>query len=93
VRAIDVPDELLDLLNDSRLVGRSEAEQVRAALAIHLFQEGLISVGKAAELADVPRVEFELVLVQPGIQVVRYGGAEYGLNQEGIARAERNDAP
>lgn len=76
MRAIDVPDELLDLLKDSRLVGRSEADQVRVALAIHLFQERRISVGKAAELADVPRVEFELLLVRTVIPVVRYDGAE-----------------
>ena len=63
--------------------------QVRAALAIHLFLEGLLSVGKAAELAGEPRVEFEWLLVELGIPTVRYDvdDAEQDLN--GIAEAER----
>lgn len=88
MRTIEVPDELLDLLKDSRLAGRSETDQVRSALAIHLFQEGLISIGKAAALAKVPRVEFEWLLVGMGIPVVRYDVADYEVDKRGIAAAE-----
>src|SRR2546428_6808880 len=64
---IDVPEEILGLLQRSRLGSRAGADQVRAALAIHLFLEGLVSIGKAAELASVPRVEFESLLVDMGL--------------------------
>jgi predicted HTH domain antitoxin len=91
MRTIEVPDELLDLLKESRLAGRSEADQVRSALAIHLFQEGLISIGKAAALAGVPRVEFEWLLVEMGIPAVRYDLADYEVDQGGIAAAEQRE--
>jgi predicted HTH domain antitoxin len=72
MRTIEVPDELLDLLKGSRLAERSEADQVKSALAIRLFREGLISIGKAAALAGVPRLEFEWLLIEMGIPVIRY---------------------
>ena len=86
---IDVPAELLDLLQRSRLAGRAGVEQVRTALAIHLFLEGLISVGKAAELAGEPRVDFEWLLVDMGLPTVRYDLADYEQDRLGIAEAER----
>ncbi len=91
MRTIEVPDELLDLLKDSRLAGRSETDQVKSALAIHLFQEGLISIGKAAALAGVPRVEFEWLLVEMGIPVVRYDVADYEVDKRGIAAAQHRE--
>jgi predicted HTH domain antitoxin len=60
------------LLKDSALAGQEDSDRVRVALAVHLFQEGRISIGKAAELAEVSRVDFELLLVQMGFPVVRY---------------------
>lgn len=86
---IDVPEELLALLQRSRLGSRASAEQVRAALAIHLFLEGLISIGKAAELAGVPRVDFEWLLVEMGLPTVRYDLADYEHDLSGLAEAER----
>lgn len=87
METIEVPDELLDLLKASRLGGRSQTEQVRVALAIHLFQEGPISTGRAAALAAMPRVEFELLLRAIGIPVVTYELADYETDLRGIASA------
>jgi predicted HTH domain antitoxin len=69
---IGIPGELLALLKRSRLAERPVQEQVRIALAIHLFQEGVISVGKAAQIAGEPRTTFELLLAEMGIPAVRY---------------------
>jgi len=74
---VEVPDELLALLAESRLGRRAREDQVRAALAIHLFQEGLVSVGRAAELAGEPRVSFELLLGELGIPPARLEEADY----------------
>jgi len=49
-RNIDIPEDLLDFLKGSRLGRKSAPEQVKTALAIHLFLEGIVSIGKAAEL-------------------------------------------
>ena len=88
-RSVDVPGEILDLLRGSRLGKRSAADQVKSALAIHLFLEGLISVGKAAELARVPRLEFEALLVEMGLPIVRYDRGDYDQDLLGVAEAER----
>lgn len=71
-KRVDVPEEVLSLLKESKLGQRPLADQVKAALAIHLFQEGIISVGKAAEIAGEPRATFELMLGEMGIPAVRY---------------------
>jgi predicted HTH domain antitoxin len=88
-RQVDVPEEILDLLHGSHLGERSAADQVKIALAIHVFLEGLISVGKAAELAEVPRLQFEALLVELGVPTVRYELVDFEQDLQGIAEAER----
>jgi predicted HTH domain antitoxin len=90
--AMEVPADVLRLLERSRLRDRPSKDQVRTALAIHLFQEGVISLGKAAAIAGVPRVEFELLLVDMGIWVARYDEREYERDLAGLAGAERRAA-
>jgi predicted HTH domain antitoxin len=86
-RKIDVPEELLTLLRRSRLGTRPDTYQVSLALAIHLFQEGLISVGRAAELAGEPHATFELLLGELGVPLVRYDVDDYQSDFETIQRA------
>jgi predicted HTH domain antitoxin len=88
-RSIDIPEELLDLFNRSRLGSRSGTDQVRTALAIHLFLAGLASIGKAAELAGEPRAEFEWLLAEMGLPTVRYELADYEEDLRGLARAQQ----
>ncbi len=89
MKSIEVSDELLDLLQQSRLGSRSGADQVKVALAIHLFLEGMISIGKAAELVGEPRVDFEWLLVEMGLPTVQYDLADYEQDKLGMAEAER----
>lgn len=88
-RRVDVPEELFERLQHSRLGKRSAADQVKIALAIHLFLEGMISIGKAAELAGEPRVDFEWLLSEMGLPIARYDRADYKQDLQGIAEAER----
>src|SRR6266851_1836598 len=93
-KTVEVPEEILELLQRSRLGGRSEPDQVRTALAIHLFLEGVISVGKAAELAGEPRVDFEWQMVEMGLPTVQYDLADYEQDQRNFAEAaRRHDTP
>lgn len=84
---IGIPEELLALLKGSRLGDRPVQEQVRIALAIHLFQEGVISVGKAASIADEPRANFELLLAEMGIPALRYDVDDLQRDLEAFERA------
>ena len=89
---VEIPQELVTLLKRSRLGDRPVAEQVRAALAIHLFQEGVISVGKAAAMAGEPRATFELLLGEMGIPPVRYGLEDYRRDREAFEHARHQQA-
>ncbi|HEX5504406.1 MAG TPA: UPF0175 family protein [Thermomicrobiales bacterium] len=86
---VNLPDDLLALLQQSRLPGRTQDDRVRVALAIQLFQERLVSVGKAAELAGEPRVAFEALLAELGIPAVRYDEAMYEQDLAGLDAAKR----
>lgn len=83
---IQVPEELLMLLKRTKLGDRKVDDQVRAALAIHLFQEGLVSVGKAASIAGEPRGTFELLLAEMGIPSLRYDLEDYKQDLESYER-------
>ena len=84
---VDIPEELVKLLKQSRLGDRSVAEQVRAALAIQLFQEGVISVGKAASIVGEPRATFEELLAEMGIPALRYDVEDYRQDMETLRDA------
>ena len=86
---IEVPEDLLELLRHSQLRMRPQPEQVKIALAMHLAQEGVISVGKAAELAGETRPAFEQLMGELGLPIVRYDEAEYERDLRGLAGAER----
>jgi predicted HTH domain antitoxin len=60
---LQIPDEL-----ESVLAGSPEAVQcrVRLDLAVNYYREGVISLGKAAEMSGVSRLEFERVLGERG---------------------------
>jgi prevent-host-death family protein len=61
-------------------------EGITVALAVHLFDEEQISLGKAAQLAGMSRAEFSKHLAQQGIAVIRTTPEE--LEQE-LAAFER----
>ena len=89
---VDIPAEILTLLEGSQLSNLPPSEQVTIALAIHLFMEGLISVGKAAELAGESRVDFEWLLTQMGLPVVTYDVPDYELDLKSFSEAEHRSA-
>jgi predicted HTH domain antitoxin len=60
---VQIPDEL-----ESLLAGSPEAVQcrVRLDLAVNYYREGVLSLGKAAEMSGVSRLEFERILGERG---------------------------
>ncbi|HZR99209.1 MAG TPA: UPF0175 family protein [Chloroflexota bacterium] len=87
--SVPLPDDLLELLARSRVGTRPRTDQVRATLAIALFQQGLVSVAKAAELAGESRASFEALLSDMGVPVVEYGETEYEEDLRGLRAARR----
>ena len=65
---IAIPEELLAALH--RSPDEIEAE-VRLAAAVEWYRRGLISQGRAAEIAGVPRADFINALAERRVDVVQ----------------------
>ena len=68
----DKPDALLVHLDDDKLLAMPG---VKMALAIALFKDGHLSLGRAAKVADITLSEFMQQVSRLGIPVIR-GSAE-----------------
>ena len=60
-------------------------KKLKIALAILLFQEGSISLGKATELAEMSRVRFIDLLTEYGIAAYEYGDENFERDRQMIA--------
>ena len=65
---IDVPEKVL---SDLRRSPAEVEKDVRLAAAIEWFRRGLLSQGRAAELAGVPRADFIDELARRKVEVFR----------------------
>lgn len=82
---IDLPEDIIFAM---RGVEKPEEvkKKLKIALAILLFQERSISLGKATELAEMSRVRFMEVLKEHDISAYEYGERDFERDQQVIAR-------
>ena len=82
---IDLPQDIIFAMR-----GMEKPEEVKRkmkmALAILLFQEKSISLGKAAELAEVSRARFMEVLKEHGLPSYEYGEKDFERDQEAMVK-------
>jgi len=83
--SLDLPQDILFAMR-----GMEKPDEVKRklkiALAIHLFQEGSISLGKATELTGMSRIRFMEVLREHGVPAYDYGEKGYEKDRQVIAR-------
>jgi predicted HTH domain antitoxin len=65
MRTIDVPGDVYDALN---VPEDQRDETLRVELAVSLYRERILSVGKARELAGCSRREFHRLLGERGVE-------------------------
>jgi predicted HTH domain antitoxin len=70
---LEFPEEAFAALRRSP---EAFAAEIRLAAAIHWYQQGVVSQGRAAMLAGLPRMEFLDQLAHRGIDVVHVDMAE-----------------
>ena len=51
-------------------------DEIRLLLAIKLFEEGIVSLGKASEIAGYSEMAFSELLLHKGISPVKYTGLD-----------------
>lgn len=61
-------------------------EVVRESIALFLFQKGLISLGKAAELADLGLARFMDLLQSMNIPLAEYGPDDFAMDSGTLKR-------
>ncbi len=85
---LDLPQDVIFVMK-----GMEKPEEVKkklkVALAILLFQEKTISLGKAAELAGMSRVRFIEVLKEHGISAYEYSEKDFEKDQQAIVGYRR----
>ena len=64
--SVDIPSDLMIALNESEQELKSHFQ---VAIAIMLFQEGKLTLGKAIQLSGLTRYEFEKALAKNKISV------------------------
>ena len=64
---LEFPEEAFGALRRSP---QAFAAEIRLAAAIHWYQQGMVSQGRAAMLAGMPRMDFLEQLAHRGIDVV-----------------------
>lgn len=64
--SIDLPSDILLTINDNVLELKKE---IKIAFAIRLFQLQKISIGKAAQIASMSRLDFETLLSENEINI------------------------
>lgn len=70
---VDIPSDLMVALNESE---QELKAHFQTAIAIALFQEGKLTLGKAIQVSGLRRHEFEKALARNKISV-----ADFNLNQ------------
>ena len=82
---IDLPEDIIFAMR-----GLEEPEEIKKklkiALAVFLFQERSISLGKATELAGTSRLKFIEVLKDHGISAYEYSERDFEKDQRMIAK-------
>jgi predicted HTH domain antitoxin len=74
-----IPEDVYLTLRDHGLARKELAEQARQLLAMRYFQEKVLSLGKAAHLADMDRWDFIDLLGSHQIPVVDLDEEEFAL--------------
>jgi predicted HTH domain antitoxin len=80
---LELPAALLQAAN---LDDRNLARDAARLLALELFREDKVSLGRAAELCQTPLAAFMDFSAQHGVPPLRYGSADLAEERESIER-------
>ncbi|MCB0522860.1 MAG: UPF0175 family protein [Lewinellaceae bacterium] len=70
---IDLPSDILLTLNESE---KELKKRIKIALAIQLYIQQKVTIGKASQIADLSRLQFETVLSEYQIPISLLGVEE-----------------
>ena len=71
------------------LYGDRLEQEVKRVMAVDLFRRGLLSTGKAAELADMRLADFMDLLLAHDVPIVEYTIEDYEKDMKAFERLEQ----
>lgn len=63
---IELPSDILLTLNENE---KELKQDIKISLALRLYQLGKLTIGKAAQVAGLSRLEFDSILVKNGFNI------------------------
>jgi predicted HTH domain antitoxin len=63
---LDFPSDILLTLNESE---KEFKKRVKTSLAVLLYSQQKVTIGKAAQIAELPRLQFETLLSESNIPI------------------------
>ncbi len=81
-----LPQPIYLALQSAGLNREKLRERATRNLAIQLYSDGHLSLGKAAEMAEMPLLNFWLLLVERGVPVFDYTEEDYEADVETVRR-------
>jgi predicted HTH domain antitoxin len=82
---IELPQDIIFAMRGHKKIGDIK-KKLKTSLAIILFQEGSISLGKAAELAEMSRVKFIELLKEYDLPAYEYTEEDFEKDRQTIAK-------
>jgi len=86
---VHLSEDLAERLLEGAMKGASLDDQVKRAVAIHLFLTHQVTLGAAADLADMSYREFWDQLVELGLPVFDYGAEQREQDKAGLQEYDR----
>jgi predicted HTH domain antitoxin len=77
--------EMIQVSEELQLATRMSAQEIRRELAVHLYTQGKLSIGKASELAEMTIAEFQCFLGSCS-RPVNYGVEDFADDLDTIRR-------
>ena len=90
VLEVHCPEEVYKALRAAGFDRETLSQEARSGLAVRLYGEHRLSLGKAAELAGLSVVQFMNLLRTLHMPVVEYGDDEYAQDLRTIAELQRS---
>jgi predicted HTH domain antitoxin len=85
-----LPEDIFNTLQARGLFKDVLAEETRRLLALRLYRERVLSLGRAARLAGLSRWEFVELLSENGIPVLDYSQEELAHEFEAVEKLEKD---
>ena len=81
---VEVPDELIRTLEAAGVAESDLGPRAARELAVELYTDGRLSLGKAAQLAGMSRISLWQLLLDRGYPVFRYTESDFEADRQSV---------